>query len=176
MTTKYTVSPSCRHEVALAHSFEKPIIPLLLENMAWPPEGAMGDVFKQLLSINLCADVGVQEHFRCSQFEDILHVISQHVPRFDSGNYTPIGKPKRPPSVAPSRCSTRRKDSGVPLAPKGGDTTRQSNGIVSSPENGLTCSGHEGVGNGNVRTGGMKISEEQTTIVEKKRCCSCIVM
>ena len=48
-------------QLSLADAIKKPIVPLLLEKMTWPPEGPMSMVFTQLLYINFCKpDVGVQ--------------------------------------------------------------------------------------------------------------------
>nr|AIW39918.1 TIRC [Branchiostoma belcheri tsingtauense] len=52
VTPKYTESANCRNEVALAHSLKKPIVPVLLEKTAWPPEGPMATPFAQLLYID----------------------------------------------------------------------------------------------------------------------------
>jgi hypothetical protein len=54
VTSKYSLSPNCRREVSLADAIKKPIIPLLLESITWPPEGPMSMVFTQLLYINFC--------------------------------------------------------------------------------------------------------------------------
>ncbi len=39
------------NQVNLAVNLGKPIIPLLMEKMAWPPEGAMGPIFGEYLFI-----------------------------------------------------------------------------------------------------------------------------
>ncbi|XP_035666383.1 uncharacterized protein LOC118409456 [Branchiostoma floridae] len=52
VTPKYTESANCRNEVALAHSLQKTIVPVLLEKTAWPPEGPMAMPFAQLLYID----------------------------------------------------------------------------------------------------------------------------
>ncbi|CAD5114046.1 DgyrCDS3196 [Dimorphilus gyrociliatus] len=51
VTPKYALSANCRREVSLSGALNKPIIPLLLDNMKWPPEGPMSMVFTQLLYI-----------------------------------------------------------------------------------------------------------------------------
>ena len=55
VTSKYSISPNCRREVSLADALKKPIIPLLLEKMTWPPEGPMSMVLTQLLYIDFCS-------------------------------------------------------------------------------------------------------------------------
>jgi hypothetical protein len=52
VTTKYALSANCRREVSLSDALKKPIIPLLLDDMTWPPEGPMSMVFTQLLYID----------------------------------------------------------------------------------------------------------------------------
>ncbi|CAD5126968.1 unnamed protein product [Dimorphilus gyrociliatus] len=39
VTRKYALSKNCKREVSLSDSLERPIIPLLLEDMKWPPKG-----------------------------------------------------------------------------------------------------------------------------------------
>ncbi|CAD5114025.1 DgyrCDS3184 [Dimorphilus gyrociliatus] len=51
VTKKYALSVNCKREVSLSSALNKPIIPLLLENMSWPPEGQMSMIFTQLLYI-----------------------------------------------------------------------------------------------------------------------------
>lgn len=52
VTQKYALSANCRREVSLADALKKPLLPLLLEQMAWPPTGPMSMVLSQLLYIN----------------------------------------------------------------------------------------------------------------------------
>jgi hypothetical protein len=54
VTSKYSISANCRREVSLADAIKKPIIPILLEKISWPPEGPMSMVFTQLLYIDFC--------------------------------------------------------------------------------------------------------------------------
>ncbi|CAD5126579.1 unnamed protein product [Dimorphilus gyrociliatus] len=51
VTPKHALSANCRREVSLSGALNKPIIPLLLDDMKWPPEGPMSMVFAQLLYI-----------------------------------------------------------------------------------------------------------------------------
>lgn len=72
VTSKYSKSANCRREVSLADAIKKPIIPLLLEKMTWPPEGPMAMVFTQLLYINFCKPKeDIQNHWKCEQFEEL---------------------------------------------------------------------------------------------------------
>ena len=80
VTRKYALSANCRREVSLADALKKPIVPLLLETSAWPPEGPMSMVFTQLLYINFCSpDESVQRHWKGAQFEELLSKITAHV-------------------------------------------------------------------------------------------------
>ena len=48
VTEKYSKSMNCRREVSLADALKKPMIPLMLESMAWPPAGPMSMPLSQL--------------------------------------------------------------------------------------------------------------------------------
>jgi hypothetical protein len=65
VTPKYTLSVNCRREMSLADALEKPIIPLLLEqlNEDWPPAGPMSLVFTGKINID----------FRTHQKNDMWH-------------------------------------------------------------------------------------------------------
>ena len=52
VTSKYALSANCRREVSLSDALNKPIIPLLLDEIPWPPQGPMSMVFTQLLYID----------------------------------------------------------------------------------------------------------------------------
>lgn len=52
VTQKYALSANCRREVSLADALKKPLLPLLLEQMTWPPPGPMSMAMTQLLYIN----------------------------------------------------------------------------------------------------------------------------
>ena len=54
VTGPYTKSPNCQQEVALADALKKPILPLLFESVAWPPEGPMAMPFAPLLYVDCC--------------------------------------------------------------------------------------------------------------------------
>ena len=52
VTKAYSKSQACQQEVALADVLKKPILPLLLEPISWPPEGAMAMPFAPLLYVD----------------------------------------------------------------------------------------------------------------------------
>ncbi|ESO98667.1 hypothetical protein LOTGIDRAFT_142474, partial [Lottia gigantea] len=80
LTEKYTLSANCRREVSLCDSLKRPIIPLLLENMSWPPRGPMSMAFTELLYIDLHSDPGVQEKWSGSKFEEMKSKIENILP------------------------------------------------------------------------------------------------
>ena len=54
LTPRYVVSHHCNKEIALADLLHKPIIPVMYEQVTWPPPGgAMSLIFAQLVYINL---------------------------------------------------------------------------------------------------------------------------
>jgi len=67
--------------VSLADALKKPIIPLLLEPMSWPPEGPMSLVFAQLLYIDFSqpSTDDVQLHWDCTQFDQLIRQVNGHV-------------------------------------------------------------------------------------------------
>ena len=77
-TKKYSLSANCRREVSLADALKKPIVPILLEEMPWPPEGAMSMVFTQLLYINFSRDLNLQEIWSGGQFDELIEKITKH--------------------------------------------------------------------------------------------------
>ncbi|KAL9953658.1 hypothetical protein ACROYT_G041109 [Oculina patagonica] len=53
VTEKYCQSETCQNEATLAHSLKKPIIPLLFDDISWPPEGQLSMIFAKLLYIKM---------------------------------------------------------------------------------------------------------------------------
>ena len=85
VTKKYALSANCRREVSLSDALKRPIIPLLLDDMTWPPEGPMGMVFTQLLYINFNQpSVDIQDNWLCPQFDELIRQMKLHVPDQDS--------------------------------------------------------------------------------------------
>ncbi|XP_077997674.1 uncharacterized protein LOC144450813 [Glandiceps talaboti] len=81
VTKKYSESKNCNHEVNLASLLNKPIIPLLLENVSWPPPGPMSVLFSQLLYINFCPKKGYkkgQKFWEDVTFTELLGQIYYH--------------------------------------------------------------------------------------------------
>lgn len=80
MTPKYSLSANCRREISLADALKKPIIPLLLEQMKWPPDGPMSMVFTELLFINFYRDQEVQMVWKGDKFDELMTKLNMHVP------------------------------------------------------------------------------------------------
>ena len=77
VTKKYIcLSEICQREVTLADALRKPIIPLLLEELDWPPEGQLALIFAKLLYINMVPGL---EPLRSSRFNEILQKTQWHV-------------------------------------------------------------------------------------------------
>ena len=83
VTNKYAISANCRREVSLADALKKPIIPLLLEKMDWPPEGPMSMPFTQLLFINFYRDEQNQIKWKGAKFNELLTKLHDYVPGVD---------------------------------------------------------------------------------------------
>uniref|UniRef100_K1Q047 Uncharacterized protein n=1 Tax=Magallana gigas TaxID=29159 RepID=K1Q047_MAGGI len=80
VTTKYALSANCRREVSLADALKKPIIPLLMEKIDWPPTGPMSMVLTQLLYVNFSKDESIQLSWEGKHFDELLSKIKQQVP------------------------------------------------------------------------------------------------
>ena len=80
ISPKYALSANCRREVSLADSLKKPIIPLLLDKMDWPPPGPMSMVFTQLLYIDFTKDPSIQLSWSGDKFEECVSNILEKAP------------------------------------------------------------------------------------------------
>ena len=100
VTQKYSLSANCRREVSLADALKKPIIPLMLEQIKWPPDGPMSMVFTELLYINFYRDQSVQSSWKGDQFDELISKLGQFVP-IDEGKVKSASSDK-----------SKRKDSG----------------------------------------------------------------
>ncbi|CAG2243082.1 unnamed protein product [Mytilus edulis] len=58
VSEKYAKSPNCNREVNLSVNLGKPMIPLLMEKMAWPPKGSMGPIFSEYLFVRFFQRAG----------------------------------------------------------------------------------------------------------------------
>ena len=65
----------------MADALKKPIIPLLLEQITWPPEGPMGPILTQLLYVNFAQpNEAIQNTWNCPQFDELMKLLAKHVP------------------------------------------------------------------------------------------------
>ncbi|KAI8494361.1 hypothetical protein Bbelb_281210, partial [Branchiostoma belcheri] len=116
VTPKYTLSANCRREVSLADALRKPIVPLLLQDTSWPPEGPMSMAFTELLYID-CRDERTQTDWEGAKFEELMQQVSRHA--------TPAPKPQRSKSPPVEQNATK------PAAPEQGNgeaTTEKTKG------------------------------------------------
>lgn len=64
MTKEYCNSELCIQEATLASEQEKRIIPVLYEGLdQWPPQGPLGIVFSEILSLSLPGGILTDEKF-----------------------------------------------------------------------------------------------------------------
>ncbi|ELU16910.1 hypothetical protein CAPTEDRAFT_195141 [Capitella teleta] len=70
VSKKYAQSPNCNKEVG------KPIIPLLMEKMHWPPPGTMGPIFSEYIFIRFFQrkgeETGDERYWPDSKFNELL--------------------------------------------------------------------------------------------------------
>ena len=93
VTKKYSLSANCRREISLADALKKPIIPLLLEQMKWPPDGPMSMVFTELLYINFHKDEAIQMTWKGATFDELMGKLGHFVPEaLTQGNNQAKGK------------------------------------------------------------------------------------
>ncbi|XP_071510056.1 uncharacterized protein [Diadema antillarum] len=76
VTPKYALSANCRREVSLSDILRKPIVPLLMEQMQWPPEGSMSMPFTQLLYIDFTKEAS-QANFDDEKFDELVLKIQE---------------------------------------------------------------------------------------------------
>jgi hypothetical protein len=67
----------------LAHTIDKPIIPLKMEKvMKWPPQaGGLEFVLAPMLYVDFCKpSEAVQDTWSCENFEKLVQYIKKHLP------------------------------------------------------------------------------------------------
>ncbi len=80
VTLKYSLSANCRKEIALADSISKPIIPILLESINYPPSGPMSPTLSVLKYIDFTKDLNEQETWNGDSFKELLKHMKPHLP------------------------------------------------------------------------------------------------
>ncbi|XP_060072233.1 uncharacterized protein LOC132552106 [Ylistrum balloti] len=123
VTTKYALSANCRREVSLADFLKKPMIPLLLEKIDWPPAGPMSLIFTQLLFINFYRDEVVQMTWVGDQFDELNMKIKESVSPFaveeknqeqerpEAAIVLPKSESKEPPNTGQQNTDTHTQKS-----------------------------------------------------------------
>lgn len=131
VTQKYSFSANCRREVSLADALKKPMVPLLLEKIDWPPTGPMSMVFTQLLFVNFYRDEEVQMKWTGPKFDELLQKIGEQIPMImsneenknkNSGDNKDKAKnqqnnQKQPPSAEKSNGSNQGNNNNVSASP-----------------------------------------------------------
>ena len=72
ITQKYSLSANCRREVTLADALKKPVLPLLMEEMKWPPDGPMSMMLTELLYIDCNKQTQVLENWKGHAFDKLI--------------------------------------------------------------------------------------------------------
>ena len=80
VTTKYGLSANCRKELMLANSIGKPIIPILLEQMTYPPSGPMALVLSTIKYVDFTKDMSEQETWMGNAFRELMERMRPHMP------------------------------------------------------------------------------------------------
>ncbi|XP_035672741.1 uncharacterized protein LOC118413458 isoform X2 [Branchiostoma floridae] len=112
VTPKYTLSANCRREVSLADALRKPIVPLLLQDTSWPPEGPMSMAFTELLYID-CRDESTQNNWEGAKFEELLQQVSRHAtPAPKPARPSPQAKPQEKRGQTPTKAAAAKKGDG----------------------------------------------------------------
>ncbi|CAL1265523.1 unnamed protein product [Larinioides sclopetarius] len=106
LTPRYVLSPLCTREMSLADVLRKPIVPIILEPMPWPPPGALALILSSLVYIDLCGigghgGNGKQTDWE-SRFSNIVERLSHFIsPSFLSPRMTNPPSEKHVPSSPP---------------------------------------------------------------------------
>ncbi|GBN19866.1 hypothetical protein AVEN_200692-1 [Araneus ventricosus] len=106
LTPRYVLSPLCTREMSLADVLRKPIVPIILEPMPWPPPGALALILSSLVYIDLCGigghgGNGKQTDWE-SRFSSIVERLSHFIsPSFLSPRMTNPPSEKHVPSSPP---------------------------------------------------------------------------
>ncbi|XP_069138539.1 uncharacterized protein [Argopecten irradians] len=133
ITTKYSLSANCRREVSLADSLKKPMVPLLLEKIDWPPAGPMSMVFTQLLFINFYRDPNVQMTWDGSKFDELHGKIQEYTGILSVSNGNQQTSDKGPKSENVGQKSDDK--SSAPKTPKPSeDNSQKATSASSKPE------------------------------------------
>jgi hypothetical protein len=85
MTNRYCASRTCVRELTLADALHKPIMPLMLEPLPWPPPGPLALILSPLLYVDLCGVGGHGGSGRRADRETRMREIVDRVAQYVSG-------------------------------------------------------------------------------------------
>ena len=161
ITQKYLLSANCRREVSLADALKKPIIPLMLEQMKWPPDGPMSMVFTELLYINFFSDEKIQMVWKGEKANELIEKLKQFIPEVTLTNDNK-GKGTNKPSPQ-SKANVRDEHS----TEKNADDTK--NGMTVSKTNGnpAAVSTNKGKPTRNMASNSLSKTNEPSNITEQ---------
>ena len=80
VTPKYVCSENCIKDLSLAESMNKPVVPVMLQWLAWPPEGGR---VRRILAPLQCIDMSND-----SLFKRNLSTVESHLSKF-AGSHNP---------------------------------------------------------------------------------------
>ncbi|XP_053405068.1 uncharacterized protein LOC123562416 [Mercenaria mercenaria] len=141
VTPKYALSANCRREVSLADALKRPIIPLLLEQMTWPPDGPMSMIFTELLYINVYRDADIQTKWNGPKVEELIGKLKIYIQdKMDEGLKQPkengtgksneSGKPgSDKPKALSATAKAKENETSKPKS-EANSTSNQSNKIA----------------------------------------------
>ena len=80
MTSQFVVSSDRKREISVAVAHRKPMVPLLLSNLSWPPKGDMYLVFGHLSAID-CSDRAIKSEWppQSQPVSDVIAQIQRHI-------------------------------------------------------------------------------------------------
>ncbi|XP_041360375.1 uncharacterized protein LOC121376532 [Gigantopelta aegis] len=127
VTTKYALSANCRREVSLADALKKPLVPLLLESITWPPSGPMSMAFTQLLYIDFSRDDTVQNRWTGPEFDQLVTKIQEIIPPQTKSSVQSSSSKSQP-----SQNTEKNKSGAVPKSTGDQKSSSKSSGQASS--------------------------------------------
>ncbi|XP_071965602.1 uncharacterized protein [Antedon mediterranea] len=117
VTPKYSLSANCRREVSLSDALRRPIIPILLQQMTWPPEGPMSMTFTQLLYIDFTKESS-QESFADEKFDELVAKINEHAQPGEEGKQSTPEQVSDQPKPEESKSEDPKPEEPKSKAPK----------------------------------------------------------
>ncbi|XP_074601961.1 uncharacterized protein LOC141855721 [Brevipalpus obovatus] len=92
LTPRYIVSRICIREITLADVLNKPILPIMLERIKWPPPGPMAMIMSSLVFVDLCGVGGHGGVGKAADSEARLKEIVITLSRYMVSNNSPMTK------------------------------------------------------------------------------------